>query len=189
MTGTDATGYAVSNLKAIKPLLSSGIAYHKVSEGSEEEYQDYKAMMEDMLKLSHAVPPDLSNNPAYKDYARVVVDGQVVATLDNNGFATMSGGVAGKVGDTLPGSINGAGGPVLAQARAEIIAKAMGGTVAVAPTAMTQEDWARVPTPRLSYDEAAINADPIHAQLQALTRDRAAFLAQQLAQQDEALSG
>lgn len=186
MTESDATGYAVSNLKAVKPLMGSGVSYHKISEGTEEEYQGFKKIIEDGLRLSHVVPPDLSNNPAYKDYARVTVNGKVVATLDNNGFAAMSNDAAGTLGNSLPDS---GCGPALAKARAEAIAKALGGKVEVADTAMTQADWARVPTPKLSYDEAAIRADPMYSQLQALTRDRAAFLAQQLGQHEDALSG
>ena len=62
---------------------------------------------------------------------------KVVATLYNSGAASIEEPIASKIGKlTLKGH-----GPQLAQARAEEIAKALGGTILGAPTAQTQEAW------------------------------------------------
>lgn len=85
---------------------------------------------------------EVPDNAPQNTYATVTVNGKVVATLYNSGGAEMTNAAAGLVGD-LPNSL---GGPSLAQERAEYIAKALGGTIEKAPTAITQSEW----TPRQS---------------------------------------
>ncbi|MGE5477659.1 MAG: hypothetical protein ACM3Q1_13450 [Bacteroidales bacterium] len=77
----------------------------------------------------------------YGIYANVVVNGRVVASLSNSGCCLMPSGCGGEAlvdALDLPGS-----GPALAQQRAEIIAKEMGGTVEKLSTAQTPEQWAK----------------------------------------------
>ncbi len=69
-------------------------------------------------------------------YAEVRVGGTVVATLTNNGYLTASDEVR-----QLLGEEGGIQGPMLAQQRAEKIAKALGGEIVKAETAMSQARW------------------------------------------------
>src|SRR5204862_6559937 len=84
------------------------------------------------------------DNAPQNMYATVKVNGKIVATLYNGGSSAMSNDAAAKVGDLpAPGA---SGGPDLAQSRAEYIAKATGGTIEKASTAIAQSQW----TPRQS---------------------------------------
>ena len=107
----------------------------------------------------HAAPSstDVPDNAPQNTYATVKVGGKVVATLYNGGSVAMTNEAAAKVGDLQdPPGLN--GGPDLAQSRAERIAKAMGGTIEKAPTAIRQSEW----TPRQSssptYSRAQLDA-------------------------------
>jgi hypothetical protein len=69
----------------------------------------------------------------------------------------MTNEAAGKVGDLQdPPSLN--GGPDLAQWRAERIAKAVGGTVEKAPTAIMQSAWKPRPSNSTDYSRAQLDA-------------------------------
>ncbi len=77
----------------------------------------------------------------YGMYANVVVNGKVVASLSNSGCCIIADGYG---GPGLPEDLNLPGdGPKLAKQRAEIIAKALGGTVETLSTAQTPEQWAK----------------------------------------------
>lgn len=83
-----------------------------------------------------------------KTYAEVRVNGEVVATLTNNGYMTTSNAMGHKLMALLAPEDSTTRGPALAQQRAEKIAKALGGEIVTAETAMTQARWnARPPAP------------------------------------------
>ncbi len=80
----------------------------------------------------------ISDDDPSKLFAEVYKDGKVVARLYNGGSSTTYGKADGIItGENEPY----AGGPQLAQWRANKIAKALGGTVKVADTAQTQSQW------------------------------------------------
>lgn len=87
------------------------------------------------LRFATEVPDNAPQNI----YATVKVKGKVVATLYNGGSSAMTNDAAAKVGDLQDPP--GLGGPNLAQSRAERIAKAVGGTIEKAPTAITQSEF------------------------------------------------
>ena len=84
-------------------------------------------------------------------YAAVVVNGTVVAKLDNNGIVETPNAMGAQLGD-LPDEGRG---PQLAQARAEHIAAAMGGKIVKAGTAMDQNVWKMAQNP---FDDPAAEA-------------------------------
>jgi hypothetical protein len=100
-----------------------------------------------------AVPDNAPQNI----YATVKVDGKVVATLYNAGSSAMTNEAAGKVGD-LQEPPNLIGGPDLAQWRAERIAKAVGGTVEKAATAITQSAWQPRQSASTNYTREQLDA-------------------------------
>lgn len=173
------------SLDQVKRIDPKSMHVFNIAEADDATFSAQLENMQNVLEGLYARPADLSNNPAYKDYARVTVNGKVVATLDNNGFATMSNAVAAKVAASLPGSVNGQSGPLLAQARAETIAAMLGGKIEPASTAISQSAWAIIPTPKATVDREAMVNDPMYQSLQKIRQNRAAFLAQQLAQQTE----
>jgi hypothetical protein len=67
----------------------------------------------------------------------------------------MTNAAAGKVGDLPDPGLN--GGPNLAQSRAEYIAKATGGTIEKAPTAITQSEWTPRPNVSRNYTRAQLD--------------------------------
>jgi hypothetical protein len=99
---------------------------------------------------------EVPDNAPQNIYATVKVNGKVVATLYNSGGSATSNAAAGLVGDLQdPPGLN--GGPDLAQSRAERIAKALGGTIEKAPTAITQSEW--TPRPDISTDYTRTQLD------------------------------
>jgi hypothetical protein len=99
---------------------------------------------------------EVPDNAPQNIYATVKVNGKVVATLYNSGGSATSNAAAGVVGDLQdPPGLN--GGPDLAQSRADRIAKALGGTIEKAPTAITQSEW--TPRPDFSTDYTRTQLD------------------------------
>jgi hypothetical protein len=173
------TGYPVSQAH-VKPLDMSKL---KPVQLTGEALQSHLARMEKLLEARHQQLPDLSGHPAYQDYATVEVNGQVVATIDNHGFTTTSNSVGARIGRLLPGDVNGQTGPVLAQARADIIAKALGGKVVKSASALTQAQFNGLPQPTATVDVEAMRADPLFAALEKSKQAASAFAAQQIAQE------
>jgi hypothetical protein len=107
----------------------------------------------------HAAPSstDVPDNAPQNTYATVKVNGKVVAPLYNGGSVAMTNEAAAKVGDLQdpPGLT---GGPDLAQRRAERIAKATGGTIEKASTAITQSAWKPRQTTSTNYTRAQLDA-------------------------------
>lgn len=114
-------------------------------------------------------------HPAYQPYAVVRVGGKVVAEIDNHGFAKMSNADAAKLGESLPGAVNGKNGPVLAEARAELIAERLGGRVEKSASALTQSQFEAV-APPVPDQGRSVEA------LQKAAQAQSAFTAQQFAQ-------
>ena len=142
------------SLADVKKLDTSGLKV--VSIRDDPELRD--RMAASWLQM-HAAPSttDVPDNAPQNTYATVKVNGKVVATLYNGGSVAMTNEAAAKVGDLQdPPGLN--GGPDLAQSRAERIAKAIGGTIEKASTAITQSAW----TPRQSsspnYTRAQLDA-------------------------------
>ena len=130
-------------VSALKKLDSSGLKI--VSAKDNPELRDQMATMWlNMRADESAMATEVPDNAQQNIYATVKVKGKVVATLYNGGSSAMTNDAAAKVGDLPDPGSN--GGPNLAQSRAEYIAKAVGGTIEKAQTAITQSQW----TPRKS---------------------------------------
>jgi galactokinase/mevalonate kinase-like predicted kinase len=126
---------------SLKKLDTSGLKIISVNDNPELRDQmatNWLNMRADEAVMATGVPDNAPQNI----YATVKVNGKVVATLYNGGSSWMTNDAAAKAVD-LP---NSGGGPNLAQARADYIAKATGGTIEKASTAITQSEW----TPRQS---------------------------------------
>lgn len=138
------------DLSTVKPAAGN----IKLAPVSSEMIAGFRHVIDD---LANRVPVDLENHPSQQVYAEVKVGGKVVATLSNGGLCTMSNAMAARLAN-LPSMKNPQGsGPQLAQQRAEEIARALGGRVEKAETAMTPAEYARVPPIqfRTAYDAAA----------------------------------
>jgi hypothetical protein len=99
---------------------------------------------------------EVPDNAPQNVYATVKVNGKVVATLYNGGSVAMTNAAAGAVGTFQDPP--GLGGPNLAQWRAETIAKATGGTIEKAPTAIAQSAWTPRQSLSTSYTRAQLDA-------------------------------
>lgn len=131
--------------------------------------------------------PDLSNYPAIKPYATVMVGGQVVAKLDNQGGVQTDNDLDPRLRAILASDVNGKGGPDLAQARAEQIAQYFGGRVETADTAITQRQFDALPPlpsskPTVDYD--AMKADPRYTQLQGMMQKMTDYRTEQQTKTD-----
>lgn len=165
----------------------SGLKATPIWEMSEDFYQSIVDSRELILEAKYRqVPeaPDLSNYAGTKTYANVVVGGKVVATIDNQGGVSTDDVLGQKLRDILLGDVNGTNGPDLAQARAEQIAKLLGGRVVGSDTALTQAEFNALPKPEepqpwIDYD--AMRADPEYDRIQDLKRKREEYLASQQA--------
>ncbi len=101
---------------------------------------------------------DVPDNAPQNVYATVKVNGAVVATLYNGGTSIMTNDAAAKVGDLQDPPGLQSGGPDLAEWRAESIAKATGGTIEKASTAITQSEWTPRPDVSRDYTRAQLDA-------------------------------
>ncbi|MBR1142706.1 hypothetical protein JQ567_05380 [Bradyrhizobium sp. AUGA SZCCT0431] len=146
-------GIPVSDLKKLD---TSGLK--AVSIKDTPELRDRIAMMWlSTQAASSAAATDVPDNAPKNIYATVKVNGKIVATLYNGGSSVMTNEAAGKVGDLQdPPGLN--GGPDLAQSRAERIAKAVGGTIDKASTAITQSAWRPRQSASTSYTRQQLDA-------------------------------
>lgn len=141
-------------MSALKKLDVSGLKI--VSIADDPEFRDRIATA--WLRMQAALSStDVPDNAPQNIYATVKVNGKVVATLYNGGSSAMTNQAAAAVGDLQdpPGLM---GGPDLAQSRAERIAKAVGGTIEKAPTAITQSEWKPRPNVTPTYTREQLDA-------------------------------
>jgi hypothetical protein len=128
-----------------------------------------------MQAANLAAATDVPDNAPQNTYATVKVDGKVVATLYNGGSVAMTNQAAAMVGDLQdPPGLR--GGPDLAHWRAERIAKAVGGTVEKASTAITQSAWKPRETTSTDYTRGQLDAafDAMMAEQQKAIEPRSA---------------
>jgi hypothetical protein len=173
------SGIPVSSLRVLDGVKLTPV---KISEADEETYQRLVGVQEQLLAFRHRKATDLSDNPAYASYATVRVGGKVVAEIDNNGFVTSSNPLGSRITNALSQVDDAGQGPGLAQARTDLIAKLLGGTVEKASTALTHSQFDAIPKPNAAVDYDAMRQDPLYEQLQKTKQARTLFLAQQLAQ-------
>jgi hypothetical protein len=157
-------GIAVSGLKKLD---MSGLKI--VSVADNPELRDLMAAA--WLRMN-TMPSatDVPDNAPQNTYATVKVKGKTVATLYNSGAAEMTNEAGAAVGN-FQDSPSFVGGPDEALWRAERIAKAMGGTIEKASTAITQSEWK--PRPSISQDYTRAQLD---AAFDAMMKDRNAIL-------------
>jgi hypothetical protein len=159
-------------VSALKKLDTSGLNIISVKDNPELRDQiatNWLNMRADELAMATEVPDNAPQNI----YATVKVDGKVVATLYNGGSSWMTNAAAAKVGNLDPGSN---GGPNLAQSRADYIAKATGGTIEKAQTAITQSQWTPRPNVSRNYTRAQLDTafEAVMAEGQKATAQRLA---------------
>lgn len=174
------------DLASVQPVTATCKAV-PLSEAPEDLFQQVMAAKREMLENDYRQAPVTSQNPTYLPYASVVVNGKVVATIDNHGFVVASNVMAGLFADAISNADAGAGvlsGPQLAQARAENIAESVNGTIVMAQTAMSQKAFDAVPQPKVHINYGAMKNDPRYAELEQLQKAHNAFLAQQMAEND-----
>ena len=151
--GNARQGIPVSALKAID---MSGLKIISVRDNP--ELRDLMASSWLRMQAHNAAAAtDVPDNAPQNIYGTVKVDGKIVATLYNGGSSAMTNAAAAAVGDLQdPPGLR--GGPDLAQWRAENIAKAVGGTVEKAPTAIAQSAWKLRETASTEYTRAQLDA-------------------------------
>lgn len=158
-----------------------------LAEAPEDLFQQIMAAKKEMLENDYRQHPVVSKNPTYSKYASIVVNGKVIAEIDNHGFVETSNAMAGPCTDAIKQADCQAGvlsGPLLARARAESIAKSVNGTIVMAQTAMSQKAFDAVPQPRVTINYDAMKNDPRYAELEQLQKAHNAFLAHKMAQSD-----
>lgn len=184
----NATVFTSSNLKAVH-----------ASEMTEEDFARFKDMqgrlIDSRTRMLESQYTDESQtfssakSPRTEPYATVVVGGKVVATIDNQGVVGSDDALGKRLKDILLGEVNGTNGPDLAQARAEQIARLLGGRILGSDTAITQSEFNALPAPEApkpQIDYEAMKNDPAYAEiekmtdnLEAMERARQEYLARQ----------
>jgi hypothetical protein len=152
VAGNVKSGIPVS---AVHKLDTSGLKFISAKDNPERRDRMATTWL-DMQAAKSSFATDVPDNAPQNVYATVKVHGKVVATLYNGGSSAMTNDAAGKVGNLQdpPGL---SGGPDLAQWRAEHIAKAVGGTIEKAPTAITQSAWKPRQTISANYTRAQLD--------------------------------
>lgn len=153
-----------------------------VSELPEKAFQDFMQRNQTFLESRHSnMQP--GDSRLSETYAEVIVNGRVVATLDNNGYLQTANGFYSQSG-IEPGNAglnphNVPKGPALAQARAEYLAELTGGTVLVHNTALNQATYEGLEQPKVVVDQMALSQDPWNLNLLKIQQARHEFLQQQ----------
>lgn len=142
-------------VSALKKLDTSGMKIISVEDIPELRDQMATNWL-NMQAAQAAFATEVPDNAPQNVYATVKVNGQVVATLYNGGSSAMTNAAAAKVGDLPDSGPN--GGPNLAQSRAEYIAKATGGTIEKASTAIAPSEWTPRQSISTSYTRAQLDA-------------------------------
>jgi len=158
-----------------------------LAEAPEELFQQIMAAKKEMLENDYRQPPTISKNPTYSKYASIVVNGKVVAEIDNHGFVETSNAMAAACSDAIKQADFSAGvssGPLLAKARAESIARSIKGSIVMAKTAMSQQSFDATPQPKVTINYDAMKNDPRYAELEQLQKAHNTFLAQKMTQSD-----
>lgn len=171
----------ITSFSGMSAIDTSKMKVNLISELPEAEYQQELAAFQSVLQANYTQPADTSNNPAYKEYATVKVNGKTVAEIDNHGWVKTSNGLGASLQSLLAENST-LSGPQLAQMRAEKIAQQLGGTVVKSSTAMTQSQFNNTAQPQASVNVEAMKNDPLYQQLQNMQQMRTAFLTQLLAQ-------
>jgi hypothetical protein len=171
-----------STIKQISPWES---ILGKASTGTEKHYQQTLKFLQASLQGDYTTgytdPPERYTWEGTKTYAEVLVDDKVVAVIDNQGVVRTDNALGAGLHGKLIGSVNGRNGPDLAQARAEQIAKMLGGNMRKADTAITQQRFSQLempPRPEPILDLARMEADSRYGHIQQLIAARAAYLGQ-----------
>jgi len=144
------------DINTVKKLDLPSSAIRKLSD---EEIAKFKKIQE-MAYSKPANLDELKNHISQKPYAEVKVGGQLIATIYNNGTSSTSNALGGKINKIIEELDSKLSGPEGAQARAEAIAKAFGGTVVKSKTAVTQAQYLATPAFEVKYevDYEAMNA-------------------------------
>lgn len=138
-TDAAAGGFRI-DLSQVKPLSGAKV----ISAADNPVLRDLMATNWLIAHDTSAPQSVVSDNAPQNVYAKVIVDGKVVATLYNGGSSAMTNQAAAKIGKLEdPPDLSG---PDLAQWRAGQYAERLGGTIEKASTAITQSQW----TPRES---------------------------------------
>lgn len=174
------------DLASVRPVTATLKAV-PLSEAPEELFQQVMAAKKEALENDYRQAPVISKNSTYSKYASVVVNGKVVAEIDNHGFVETSNAMAGSCSDAIKEADINAGvssGPLLAQARAESIAKSVNGSIVIAKTAMSQKAFDATPQPKVTINYDAMKNDPRYAELEQLQKAHNTILSQKMAQSD-----
>lgn len=149
------------SVSTLTPLHIPASAIRKLTPA---ESREFAAQLENMLNQQYTTPTNYDTYAGNQTYATVEKNGKVIATLLNNGGMMTSNAIGFSLGH-IPDT---GSGPALAQARAEAIAKQLGGSIHKASTALTQSQYSSLPGLTFRRDDAAMKADPMYATLQAL---------------------
>jgi len=153
-----------------------------MSELPEADYQRIVDGTQRMLEAMHTwIQP--GDPRLLEPYAEIVVDGRVIATVDNNGYIGSDVNLRhlGIDMDAISGG-NLPKGPRRAQVLADQLARAAGGSVWVqSETALDQATYDRLEQPRAVVDRLAMQADPYNLTLLKIMQARAEYARQSTA--------
>ncbi|MBI1363725.1 MAG: hypothetical protein GC134_07040 [Proteobacteria bacterium] len=141
-------GINISQLGTV--LDSSTLTVKKLSDAEAATFRQKMLEVEALQYQRPIIPEDHA-------FATVTVGGKVVAKITNNGYVESSNAWGPRLQSVLGDEK--LQGPELAAERANAIAKAFGGTVHVADTALTQGEWEALPDVRWTIDTHQMIAD------------------------------
>lgn len=147
MTSIGPANYPI-DISKVKKLDLPASAVRKLSDEEINQVQKFR----EQLYSKPVNLNELKNHISQKVYAEVKVGGQTIATIYNNGTSMTSNAMGGKINDIITKLGSKLSGPEGAQERAEAIAKAFGGTIVKASTAVTQAQYVAAPPFEVKYE-------------------------------------
>lgn len=179
---TGITGLKIDSPKVSNVIKDNNYQLMHITEAPEDVFANYMRAEKAFLEAQYTQFPDVSNDPTYQKYASIEVNGEVVAELDNHGWAQISQNYANLPMEGKSGAIEG---PELAQARAEFLAEKLGGKIVMADTALTQSEFKNTKQPSIYVNHSALQQDPAYTKLIKFEQMRTEFLAQKIGQETE----
>lgn len=149
-------GFSV-DISRVKKLDIDPASIRKATEQEKAEFEKIRQMQ--YTTISNL--GDLKNHVSQKVYAEIQVNGKTIAKVYNGGTSETSNAYGAKITKIIEDLDSRLTGPDGAQERAEAIAKAFGGTVVKASTAVTQAQYLATPAfkPEYKVDYEAMERD------------------------------
>ena len=147
----------------------------------EDKYNNFVKAEENALRAKYSSIENINGNSRYDEYATIQKDGEVIASVSNNGAITHYGEINQNKVKDIYSNVSGQG-PDMAKLIAEKISNYVGGNIIKSSSAITQAEFMSTPKSFVKTDYLAMKNDDAYKMLQKTKEARVMVLAQEMGQ-------